>query len=85
MDDKQFDKFMKLFNQQLKIALKVQTEEVTQKVSELFETRFLSLESKVDWIIDALDTEETERLAGNVTIDRALDNHERRITKLELV
>jgi len=84
MNDQQFDKFMDLFDQRLEVALKVQTEQITEKVKEDIESRFQDIEGKIDWLIGAVDTDENERLALGFGFDRKFNDHERRIRKLEL-
>lgn len=76
MTDEQFkdfiDKFDKVFDERF------------QSFEERLEPRFQKIESQLDWIVDALDTDERERLALGHNFDRKIADHESRIKNLEL-
>lgn len=78
MTDKEFKDFISKFE----AYLQFREENLVSK--DEFREAYSELNIKLDHILDIIDTEESERLAGNTTTDRTLDNHERRIRKLEL-
>ena len=99
MTDEQFNKFSKNFNdnfaamkkdlsvelmQNLDLVLNQKFLTFKEEIREEFKQELLGIHGKIDWIVNALDTDEVERNALGHGIDRQLDNHERRIAKLEL-
>lgn len=84
MNDQDFYKFISILDKKLGAMEARLTDAVTSNVQNTLEPRFQDLESKIDWIIGAIDTDENERLALGRNFDRKLENHETRITHLEL-
>ncbi len=79
-EDKQLQLFLKAFDL-IKADLVV---EVSNRVCDELEPRFLKLEGNLDWIVGSLDADEKERLALGFNFDRKHIQLERRVSKLEL-
>ncbi|MDR0397771.1 MAG: hypothetical protein LBH36_01125 [Candidatus Nomurabacteria bacterium] len=79
MDDKQYLRLVKYLDKKFD----EQHKKVLIDVKEAMSERFKDVDDKLDWIADQLDADEKERLAPSAGLERKVDNHERRITKLE--
>ena len=84
MNDKQFIEFVKRFDTVMDQKFLVFKEELTETFKAEMRTELTDIRSNIDWIIDALDTDEKERLALIYSNERQFNDHERRISKLEL-
>ena len=99
MNDKQFKDFSENFNKNFAAMKTDLAIELSEKIDAAMDQKFLVFEEKImgrvreeltdirsniDWIIDALDTDEKERLALIYSNERQFNDHERRISKLEL-
>ena len=76
MNDQQFKQFMQKFDS----VMDQKFSKFKDELVGVFEPQFQDIEGKIDWVVNALDTDTAERLA----ISTKLIDHERRISKLEL-
>ncbi len=80
MDDKQSKDFM----QKIDTVMEQRLREFRQDIKNDIQQDRLNLHAKIDKILDMVDTDEKERLFLAKQTERQLNNHERRLTALEL-
>ena len=80
MTDEQFKDFIKNFNSVIDQKFLTFKDEIRAELKE----ELTDIRNNIDWLVDATNTDENERLALSSQIDRRHDNHERRLAALEL-